>query len=278
MKGGRMVDPCNSLDPHAWCRACGKLGIRYRNRTGLCMECYRTLPVMAKATGTTVAIRMLAITAAVFVEVHGKMLAAELLDIDRELLDVMLRRELVLEAGGAPPLADLSASASDHLIKMLLRGGLQPLCPLATALVAPWRQALLQEAAAEPKHLASRRRRRQEARADVWQWVPPLDAPTSEVVVGNIYGRYSEVGRSRIPLPLRICAGLWGLGFSARAVERISIRVGRRMPYRAVARMMSGLASARPRAQRVRAGAVAAELGIRPLWVGEWDELSGGMS
>ncbi|MEZ4437284.1 MAG: hypothetical protein R3F65_33240 [bacterium] len=222
---------------------------------------------MAKATGTTVAIRMLAITAAALVEVHGKDLAAVLLDVDRKVLEMMLRRDLVLEADGQPLLSGLSASASDRLIELLLRGGgcVEPLCPLATVLVSPWRHSLLREAAAQPQRMVTRRRHRQEERADMWQWVPPLDAPTSPGAVGNIFGRLTVAGRPRIRLPLRVCAGLWALGFATRAVERISARVGHRVPFRAVARMMAQSAKAFPGAQRVRAGALAAELGIRPL-------------
>lgn len=214
---------------------------------------------MAKAARVTSASGMLACAARTFIDLFDAERAAQLLEVDDATLTAILTGEIDLTlaavARPVPPEAEIVAPP----------GADAPLSREASAIIAPWRLALRQEAASL---LSSHRQRRQmliERRGPQRRWVPPLDACLTPGIVGNSYGRANRRGRPRAGLPMRICVGLWSLGFSTRLIERITARCGRPVKFTVIARLLKQAKLPFEGAEAVRAGDLAAELDDRPL-------------
>lgn len=246
---------CSSIDKRRRCRLCNN-PLRYGNKSGLCRDCYAALPAMAKAARATSATDMLACAARTFIDLFDAERAAQLLDVDDVTLSAILTGDLDLTPAATitPPHQEIAQPRAEA-----------PLSHEASAIIAPWRLALRQEAASLLSSHRQRRRLLIERRGPQRRWVPPLDACLTPGIVGNSYGRANRRGRPRAGLPMRICVGLWSLGFSTRLIERITARCGRPVKFTVIARLLKQAKLPFEGAEAVRAGDLAAELDDRPL-------------
>jgi len=248
---------------------CGKPGLRYDNKSGLCSDCHLSLPGLLKAIGASDLDTIVRRVVNAVVDHYGEACAERVLGIDRRSIYVVLGGGSIVGEVIAPRI-DLDARRLDPYIAQLMMRRYRDLAPLDpdwSSVVQPWRAAMRAEI--EGEDVIGRRRRvvAVDERAGVTCYVPPTTSPLDHDVLPNAYGRYAP-GSRRGALPMRIAVALWALGFGAVRIARMAREVGVRSSSTAVGRVLKQARRGFDGAEAVRVQDLAAEMRTRPIAAG----------
>lgn len=279
----------NDLDPKLSCRVCGKYGLRYRSKTCICVDCLRELPYMVKTNGTTGLPRILQNYANYMIDRFGIEHSARLVEVEIPILHAMAhgKRVFALPTRTGPSESAAPQQAEDEPVErdvpievqvdphdipadvlavvMERYKALRPLGPELAGLVGPWRRPLEIELAREGPGPRQQRLNRAALRAGFVCHVPHPGAPMDPSAARNAFGRTERLGRRRRTLPMRVCLGLWSLGFGGPAIARITAETQWPTSKSSVARMLKQARNPFPGSQAVKAAVLAIEVADRPL-------------
>lgn len=278
-KGQARSKKRRNIDYDRACRACGKQGLYRESKTGFCVDCRRDLPYVVKKSGTT-AVRVILQTYAGFmIDRYGVEHSARLMEISVAALRRMAKGEIVFQCDAAGiQLGRDAGPASDEapvwlhdlppdVVALIIERykEFRPLGPQLAALVGPWRRPLRLEIARESPALRKRRLNRAARRADDTCHVPSPSAPLDHTVAHNAYGAVDRSGRRPRLIPMRICMGLWSLGFGAPTITRIAESAAMPTSKSAVDRICKQARRPFDGSQAIKGVDLALEIAKRPL-------------
>lgn len=255
------------LDPQRQCMRCGKDGLRYDNKSGLCSDCHLSLPGLLKALGIADLDTTIHRVVSAYVDHYDEARAGQILGIDRRSIYVVLGGGSIIGERAAPRVdLDEVRGLDPSVVQLMMQRyrEFEPLDPEWSRVVEPWRTAMRAEIDGEDKIGRRRRVVAIDERAEITCYVPPITAPLDHEALPNAYGRYAP-GSPRGALPMRIAVALWALGFGAVRIARIAREVGIHSSPSAVGRVLKQTRRRFDGAEAVLAGPLAAELRTRPL-------------
>lgn len=261
-------DKRRDLDFNLYCKVCGKRGLRYRSKTGICAACLRELPYMVKTNGTTSARVILQNYATYMIGRFGVEHSARLLEVNVEVLGAISRGEDVFAApeDGQRRSTSLTGLPEDIVRMAMARyEDLRPLEPALAGLVGPYRASLKIALAEERSGPRQQRLNRAKDRADRMCHVPHHEASLDPAVEHNAFGQVTRSGRRRCPMPMRVCVGLWCLGFGAPAIASIAARTRWPASKSSVTRLIKQSQRPFSGAVEIKGAALAMEVAQRPL-------------